>query len=125
MGALRHPELEPAQLLLERNQIGGAGERVLPQTEAELERRALVVEGDPRALGQCELASVQLGLARQDAQQGRLAGAVRPGERDAVLALDAERDAVEEHGAGQLLAQIVGYHDRHDPRVGGIRKVSA
>ena len=45
-----------------------------------------------------ELAAVLLGLAGEHAEQRRLAGAVRAGERDAVAPLDAERDAVEEDG---------------------------
>src|SRR5262249_58329854 len=52
-------------------------------------------------------------LAGEDAQQGGLAGAVRPGQREALAALDLERDAVEEQGAGQLLAQVGGDHDGH------------
>ena len=61
-----------------------------------LERRPLVVQRDARPLLERELAAVLLGLAGEDPQQRRLAGAVRAGERDAVAPLDAERDAVEE-----------------------------
>ncbi len=45
-----------------------------------------------------------LRLTREHAQQRRLAGAVRPGEREPVAALDAERHAVEERRAAQLFA---------------------
>ena len=58
---------------------------------------------------------MQLGLAREHPEQRRLAGAVRAGERDAVAALDAERDAVEEDRAGELLAQVGGDDDCHCP----------
>ena len=42
-----------------------------------VERRSLVVQRDARALLEGELAAVELGLARQQPEQGRLAGAVR------------------------------------------------
>jgi hypothetical protein len=51
--------------------------------------------------------------ADQSAEQRRLAGAVRPGKRDAVAALDLERDAVEERVAAQLLAQVGGNQHGH------------
>ena len=102
--ALRHRLLEPPELVLERDEVARAGEHVLAQAQLLLERRPLVVQRDPRPLGERELAAVLLGLAGEDPQQRRLAGAVRPGERDAVAALDGERDAVEEDGARELLA---------------------
>ena len=40
--------LEPAELVFEREEIPGAGQDVLAQREAELARRALVVESDTR-----------------------------------------------------------------------------
>ena len=45
---------------------------------------------------------------RERAQQRRLPGAVRPGERQPVAPLDLERDAVEEDVAGKLLAERGG-----------------
>src|SRR5262249_50607570 len=92
----RHGLLEPSQLLLDGDEVGGAGEDVLAQRDAALERRPLVVQRDPRALRERELAAVHLGLPREHPQKGRLAGAVRSGEGDAVATLDLERDAVEE-----------------------------
>src|SRR5262249_6921357 len=53
------------------------------------------------------------GLAVQEPEQRRLAGAVRAGERDAVAALDLERDGVEERLAGELLAQVGCRDDGH------------
>ena len=81
--ARRHRPLEPAQLLLERDEVGGAREDVLAQRQLAVERRPLVVERDPRALLQHDLAALQRGLARDRAQQRRLPRAVRPGEGDA------------------------------------------
>ena len=77
--ARRHRLLQPPQLLLDRDEVGGAGEDVLAQRHAPLQRRALVVERDARALRERELAAVDLGLAGEHAQERRLAGAVRPG----------------------------------------------
>jgi hypothetical protein len=71
------------------------------------------VERDPRALLQRQLAAVPLGLAGEDAEQRRLAGAVRAREGDALAALDAEGDAVEEDVPGELLAQVGGDDDCH------------
>ncbi len=122
--AARHRLLEPLQLLLERDEVARAGEDVLAQRQVAVERRPLVVQRDPRSLLEGELAAVLLGLAGEDSQQRRLAGAVRPGERDAVAPLDGERDPVEEDGACELLAQVGGDDDCHDvPRVGGVRRV--
>ena len=46
-------------------------------------------------------------------EQRRLAGAVRAGERDTVAPLDAEGDAVEEDGSGDLLAEVGCDDDCH------------
>src|SRR5436190_188020 len=86
-------------------------EHVVAQHQLLLERRSLIVQRDPRPLGKRKLAPVLLGLAGEDPQQRRLAGAVGPGERDAVATLDGEGDAVEEHGAGELLAEVGGDDD--------------
>ena len=109
----RHRLLEAPQLLLDRDEVGGAREDVLAQREAALQRRTLVVQCDARALRERELAAVDLGLAGEHAQQRRLAGAVRPGERDAVAALDLEGHAVEEEVAGELLAEVGCDDDGH------------
>ena len=55
-------------------------------------------------------------LAGERAQQRRLAGAVRPGEREPVAPLDLERDAVEERRAGELLAEVGCDQDCHAVR---------
>ena len=86
-----------AQLLLDARQVARRPRaRTRAASALSLERRPLVVQRDARPLLERELAAVLLGLAREHAEQRRLAGAVRPGERDAVAALDLERDAVEE-----------------------------
>ena len=77
------------------------------------ERRPLVVQRDPRALRERELAAVDLGLAGEHPQERRLAGAVRPGEREPVAPLDRERDPVEERRACDLLAQVGCDHHGH------------
>ena len=68
-----------------------------------------------------ELAAVELGLAVQDPEQGRLARAVRPGERDSVPAPDLEGDPVEERVAGELLAEVGCGDDGHALRVEAAR----
>ena len=103
--AARHRLLEPAQLALGVDEVGRAREGVLAEREAAEPRRPLVVQRHPGALLPGELAAGELGLADQRAQQRRLAGAVRAGEREPVAPLDLERDAVEERLAGELLPE--------------------
>ena len=80
-------------------------------------RRPLVVQRHAGALLPGELAARELGLAHQGAQQRRLAGAVRAGEREPVAALELERDAVEERLAGELLPERGCDQDCHALRV--------
>ena len=108
-----HRLLQRAQLLLGLDQVARAGERVLAQRQPAVERRPLVVEGDSRALGEGELAAVDLAFADEHPQQRRLAGAVRAGEREPLAPLDRERDALEEQRPGELLAQV-GTGDDHE-----------
>src|SRR5581483_9336997 len=108
-----HRLLEPAELVLRRDEVPRAGEDVLAQRQLLLERRPLVVERDTRPLLERELAAVLLRLAGEDAEQRRLAGAVRPGERNAVAPFDGERDAVEEDVPRELLPQVRGDDDCH------------
>ena len=104
--ARAHRLLQPPQLLLRRDQVARAREDVLAERERPVERRPLVVQRDARPLLERELAAVQLGLAREEPEQGRLAGPVRAGERDAVAALDLEGDAVEEDVSAELLLEV-------------------
>ena len=113
--AAGHRLLEPRELLLRRDEVARAGEDVLAQRQFLLERRPLVVQRDARPLLERELAAVLLRLAREDPQQRRLAGAVRPGERNAVAPLDGERDAVEEDVPRELLAEVRCDDDCHSP----------
>ena len=64
------------------------------------------MQRDACPLRERELAAVHLALTGQHAQQRRLAGAVRPGQRDAVATLDLERHAVEKKVSGKFLAQV-------------------
>ena len=109
----RHCLLEPLQLGLDCDQVGRAGDDVLAQRQAALQRRPLVVEGDARPFLERDLAALDARLAGERAEQRRLAGAVRAGEGDAVAALDLERDAVEQRIAGELLAKIGCDQDGH------------
>ena len=115
--ARRHRLLQLPQLLLDRDEIGGAGEDVVAQRQAPLQRRALVVERDARALRERELAAVHLALAGEHAQQRRLAGAVRPGQRDALAPLDLEGNPVEKDVSGKLFSEIGGNDDGHAQRL--------
>ena len=57
--AAGHRLLEPAQLLLDRHQVGGAGKHVIPQRDAAERGRALVVERDAGALLPREVATFE------------------------------------------------------------------
>src|SRR5206468_10867415 len=111
--ARRHQLLEAPELYLQLNQIGGPGQDVVPERQPSLERRPLVVERDPDALLEGEVAALEARLADEGPQQGRLPGAVRPGKGDAVPPLDLERHPVEERVAGKLLAEIGCDYDCH------------
>ena len=108
-----HRLLEPAQLFLDLEQVTSARERVLAQADVELERRSLVVERDSRSLLERELAALDRRLACDRTQERRLAGAVGPGEREAVLAPDREGHVLEQRIARELLAQLRCDEDGH------------
>ena len=108
-----HLALEAPELLLECEQVLRPRDGVLAQREVELARRALVVERDARALGERQLAALERDLARDRAEQRRLAGPVRARERQAVALSDRERHPVEEGVAGELLAQVGCDQDGH------------
>ena len=110
--AARHRLLERAQLLLGR-EAGRAGEGVVPQDHVRVARRALIVERQPGTLLEGELPAVEVGLAGQHPQERRLAGAVRPGERDPGATLERERDTVEEERPRELLPQAGGNENGH------------
>ena len=114
--AARHRLLEPRELLLDGDEVARARERVLPERQALAARRALVVERDPRVLGERELAARQRGLADQGTEERRLARAVRARERQPVAPPQAERDPVEERVAGELLAETGCDQDGHRPK---------
>ena len=105
MRPVRHRLLEPAQLGLESEQVLRAREGVLAQGQPEVARGPLVVKGNARALRERELAALERRLTGDRAQQRRLAGAVRPRERQPVAPAHGERDAVEERVPGELLAE--------------------
>ena len=106
VGALCHRLLERRELLLDRDQLARARQHVLAEAEVALARRALVVERDLGVLGQHQLAEVDRRLAGQHPEQRRLAGAVAPGQRHPVAALELERDAAQQRLAGDVLAQV-------------------
>ena len=108
-----HRGFEPRELLLGRDQVSRAGERVLAQRQPALERRALVVQRDPRPLLEGELAAVQVCFSGQDPEQGRLPGPVRAGQGQPVAPLDLERDSVEQERPCDLLAEVGADDYRH------------
>ena len=64
------------------------------------------MQRDPRAFLEGELAAVQVRLAGQDPEQGRLPGPVRAGQGQPVAPLDLERDSVEQERPCDLLAEV-------------------
>ena len=113
VGPAGHRGLELASSLLDRHQLPGAGEDVVPERDVALARGALVVEGDLGPLGQHELALVDRGLPGQHPQQRRLAGAVAAGQGHPVAALELERDAAQQRLPGHVLAEVGCDHDGH------------
>ena len=81
--------------------------------------RALVVQHDARALRQRELPAVDRLVAGEHAQQGRLAGAVAPRDRQAIAALELERNPTQERLPSHVLVQVGCDENGHGPMVGG------
>jgi hypothetical protein len=71
------------------------------------------VQRDARSLLEDELAAVDSRLPGEHAQQGGLPGAVAPGERHAVAALELERDAAEQRTARHVLVESASDHHGH------------
>src|SRR3954468_1232491 len=115
-----HRLLEPRELGLEGDEVRAARQDVVAQAHVALARRALVVQGHARALLEHELPGVDRCLAGEHAQQRRLAGAVAAGQRQALAALELERDAAEERLAGDVLPEVGcdSYGHRSDGRPG-------
>ena len=111
--AVGHRGLQRRQLLLERQQLLAARQHVVAQRQVAVARRALVVQRDPHALLEDELAAVDPGLAAEHAQQRRLARAVAPGQRHAVLALELERHAPEQGLSRHVLGEVGCEDDCH------------
>ena len=105
-GAAGHRLLELGQLALDRQLLGAARQQVVLQGAAPLARRTLVVQRDPHALGDAQLAAVDRALPREHPQQGRLAGAVASGQREPFATLELEGDAAQQRLPGDVLAQI-------------------
>ena len=104
--AAGHARLQLGQLRLDGQLLGAARQQVLLQGDVPLAGRALVVQGDPGALRHGQLATVDRGLPRQHPQQGRLAGAVAPGDGQAFAALQLEGDPPQQRRAGDVLVQV-------------------
>ena len=105
-GAVGHLLLELGQPLLDRDQVGAAGQHVVAQGQVAVARRALVVQGDAGVLLEDELAAVDPGLAGEHAQQRGLARAVAPGQGHALAALELERDPAHERVPRHVLGEV-------------------
>src|SRR3954471_19215065 len=112
-----HRGLEAPELGLELERLAAAREHVLAQRQVALARRALVVQRDPHALAEDQLAAVDRRLPREHPQERRLAGAVAPGDRQPLAALEFERDAAQERLAGHVLGQVGCGEERPPPLV--------
>ena len=108
-----HLPLELCELGLDRELLRASGEQVVAQRHRTLAGRALVVQGDPHALGDAQLAAVDRALAGQHAQQRRLAGAVAPGDRHAFPPLELEGDPAEQRLARHVLVNVRSYEKGH------------
>ena len=104
VGAFCHRLLERSQLVLHREQVTRPAQRILAERDVELERRTLVVQRDPCALRERELAALERRLARDRPQKRRLPGAVGARERQPVAPADREGDPLEKRIARELLA---------------------
>ncbi len=101
-GVLRHRPLQPLQLRLGLEHVAAAGEDVVAQRGLRVARRPLVVQRQPRAPLHGQRAGVGRELAGENPQQGRLAGAVAPGQGHPLPRLELEGDV----GEQQLAADV-------------------
>ncbi len=91
--AVGHLLRQPRQVGLQRDELRAPAQDVVAQRQRAVSRRALVVEGDLDALLKAQVAAVDRRLPREHPQQRRLAGAVAPGDRQPIAALELERHA--------------------------------
>ena len=103
-GALAHLLLKLASCCSTASSSTHPDKHIVAQRHPPLARRTLVVQGDAHALGHAQLALVDPLLAGDHAQQGRLAGAVAPGDRESFATLQLEGHAAEQGLAGHVLA---------------------
>ena len=111
---VRHRLLEPSQLVLDLEQVTRAARartRGALMSNSSGGRWSWSATRVPFC--ERELAALDRRLARDRAQERRLAGAVRSGEREAVLAPDGEGHVVEQRIARELLAQLRCDEDGH------------
>ena len=111
--AVGHLLREARQALLDRDELRTPAEDVVAQRQIAVARGALVVQRDLDALLKAQLAAVDRRLAREHPQQRRLAGAVAPGDRQPVAALELERHAAQQRVADHVLAEVGGDEDGH------------
>ena len=116
--AVGHRLREARQVLLDGDEVRAAAEDVVAQREVAVARRALVVQGDLAALLEDEVAAVDRRLAGEHPQQRRLAGAVAPGDREPLAALELEGHAPQQRVARDVLAEVGGDEHGHGPMVG-------
>ena len=103
--ARRHARLE-----LGESRLGGADVRqaladVAAEREAARQGRALIVQRDAVALGVRDAAGIRLGLAREHAQERRLARAVPPDQGEPLARRQRERDAREDDVRPEAVGQ--------------------
>ena len=117
-----HAPLELGELGLEPARVGRAGADVGAERDVAVKRRALVVQGDPRAGGHRDLAPVGLKLAGQDPEQGRLPGTVSADQRDPVAGPHDGRHVGQDlvRSEGERHARDVQRHPRIMPAMIGL-----
>ena len=108
-----HPGLELGQLGFGGDRVGHPlGDVFLEGATSDLQRRPLVVQGDPGALGQADPAGIRWQLTGDNPQQRGLALAVAPDDRQAVPEVNAERDLVQDATCAEALGDPNDFHKR-------------
>ena len=116
--AVGHRLREAREVLLDGDEVRAAAEDVVAQREVAVARRALVVQRDLAALLEGQVAAVDRRLAGEHPQQRRLAGAVAPGDRQPLTALELEGHAPQQRVAGHVLAEVGCDENGHGSMVG-------
>ena len=112
LGFARHARFELAEFVLDRVEVGERETSLVADTRLGTRIDLLSQQADRSAAGGRDTTRIRIVVAACEAKQGRLAGAVRPHQPDAISGADVEGHAFEEQTAGDAAADVVELEER-------------